>query len=133
VKTVPWSGTVAAPLPLRLAALVVVLAAGGLVPAALHAAPAAAEPSGSERNLSIPLQCRLGNGTWQPCQMDVMAVGSHWTLQVGDQRLEFRHDGRGGVTMQQGSGGWRTVSSRWEQPLDLCWDGVCARGAIPLD
>jgi hypothetical protein len=65
--------------------------------------------------------------------MEVQAVGSHWTLQVGDQRLEFRHDGRGGVTMQQGRGGWRTVSSRWEQPQDLCWDGVCARGAIPLD
>ena len=130
----------AAPLTLRLAsllhltALVVLLAAGGLVPASLRAAPAAPEPSGTERSLSIPLQCRLGNGTWQPCRMEVMAVGSHWTLQVGGQRLEFRHDGRGGVTMQQqGSGGWRSVSSRWEQPQDLCWDGVCARGAIPLD
>lgn len=123
----------AAPHPLRLAALVVLLAAGALVTAPLRAEPQGAEPSAPQRTLSIPLQCRLGNGSWQPCRMEVMAVGSHWTLEVGGQRLEFRHDGRGGVTMQQGSGGWRSVSSRWEQPLDLCWDGVCARGPIPLD
>ena len=82
MKTVPWSDTVAAPLPLRLAsllhltALVVLLAAGGLVPASLRAAPAAPEPSGTERSLSIPLQCRLGKGTGQPCRMEVMAVGA---------------------------------------------------------
>jgi hypothetical protein len=25
------------------------------------------------------------------------------------------------------------VSSRWEDRNSLCWDGVCARGDIPLD
>jgi hypothetical protein len=37
------------------------------------------------------------------------------------------------VTMRRDDGPWRQVSSRWEQPGDLCWDGLCARGPIPLD
>jgi len=66
--------------------------------------------------------------------MEVIQLGSHWVLQIGERRLEFRHDGRGAVTMQPGSGqAWRPVSSRWEGASDLCWDGVCTRGALPLD
>jgi hypothetical protein len=65
--------------------------------------------------------------------MEVVQMGSHWTLVVGEQRLEFRHDGRGAVTLHSGAGPWRMVTSRWEKQSDLCWDGICARGAIPLD
>ncbi|MFN5119379.1 MAG: hypothetical protein ACK5FE_02640 [Cyanobacteriota bacterium] len=86
----------------------------------------------------IQLQCRLAAGPWQPCRMEVEQVGSHWWLLVGKRRIEFRHDGMGTVTMQglpaPGSSfpGWRPVSSRWED-TSLCWDGICARGPIPLD
>ncbi|HYP04019.1 MAG TPA: hypothetical protein VER57_05660, partial [Cyanobium sp.] len=63
----------------------------------------------------------------------VQQVGSHWFLLVGEQRVEFRHDGTGAVRMQKNTGGWRPVSSRWNEDTSLCWDGVCARGDIPLD
>lgn len=65
--------------------------------------------------------------------MEVVIIGSQWALVVGRQRWEFRHDGRGSVTMQHGADSWRPVSSRWEDRNSLCWDGVCARGDIPLD
>ena len=35
--------------------------------------------------------------------------------------------------MLKPSGGWQPVNSRWVENKDLCWDGVCARGDIPLD
>lgn len=82
---------------------------------------------------SVPLQCRIAGTSWQPCRMDVDEVGVRWRLVIGRQRLEFRHDGRGGVTMQSGDGAWRAVSSRWQPEGELCWDGVCARGDLPLD
>ena len=82
---------------------------------------------------AIPLECRLEQGQWQACRMEVVAIGSKWALVVGAQRWEFRHDGRGIVTMKHGEGSWRPVSSRWEERNSLCWDGVCARGDIPLD
>jgi hypothetical protein len=81
----------------------------------------------------LPLECRLADGPWQACWMDVMEVGRHWALRIGPRRLEFRHDGRGGVSMQRDGGPWRPVTSRWQAPRDLCWDGLCARGEIPLD
>jgi hypothetical protein len=81
----------------------------------------------------IPLECRLGQGPWQACKMEVVAIGSQWALVVGAQRWEFRHDGHGSVTMQHGAGSWRAVRSRWDDQNSLCWDGVCARGDIPLD
>jgi hypothetical protein len=81
----------------------------------------------------ISLECRLDQGPWQNCRMQVQDIGAHWFLLVGGQRIEFRHDGRGSVTMQKASGGWRPVSSRWQEDTSLCWDGVCARGDIPLD
>jgi hypothetical protein len=65
--------------------------------------------------------------------MEVVEIGSQWALVVDGQRWEFRHDGQGSVTMQHGGGPWRPVSSRWVERDSLCWDGVCARGAIPLD
>jgi hypothetical protein len=82
---------------------------------------------------TIPLECRLEQGPWQACSMEVVAIGSQWALVVGSQRWEFRHDGRGSVTMQHGGESWRPVSSRWEDRTSLCWNGVCARGDIPLD
>lgn len=65
--------------------------------------------------------------------MDIRELGVQWALVIGDQRLEFRHDGRGEVTMQRQGGAWRSVSSRWAEDTSLCWDGVCAKGQIPLD
>lgn len=87
----------------------------------------------ADRRGTVALQCRLAGGAWQPCQMQVERVGSHWWLLIGGQRLEFRHDGRGQVTMQQGNGDWRQVDSSWGEDASLCWNGVCARGDIPLD
>jgi hypothetical protein len=81
----------------------------------------------------VSLECRLADGPWQACQMQVEQVGAHWYLIVGGQRIEFRHDGRGSVTMLKPSGGWQPVDSRWSPDTSLCWDGVCARGDIPLD
>ncbi len=81
----------------------------------------------------VSLQCRLADGPWQDCHMQVEELGLHWFLLVGGQRIEFRHDGRGKVTMLKPSGGWQPVNSRWVETTDLCWDGVCARGDIPLD
>jgi len=99
----------------------------------LAALQAQATPEASMPNLTIPLECRLGKGAWQPCQMEVLAIGQHWFLVVGSQRLEFRHDGRGSLTMHGSGESWQPVNSHWEKPQDLCWDGICARGAIPLD
>jgi hypothetical protein len=81
---------------------------------------------------AIPLECRLGDGPWQRCQMRVEEVGAHWFLLVGDRQIEFRHDGSGTVTMGEG-GQSRPVTSRWLEDRSLCWDGTCARGEIPLD
>lgn len=96
---------------------------------ALAWAPLAAHPLPG----LVPLQCRLANGPWQDCQMQVEQVGVHWFLLVGGQRIEFRHDGRGTVRMLQPSGDWQPVNSRWLENSNLCWDGICARGDLPLD
>ncbi|KEF43481.1 MAG: hypothetical protein ER33_01675 [Cyanobium sp. CACIAM 14] len=81
----------------------------------------------------ITLECRLADGPWQTCQMQVDQIGVHWFLLVAGERIEFRHNGRGSVTMLRPSGSWQPVSSRWEADTSLCWDGVCTRGDIPLD
>lgn len=60
-------------------------------------------------------------------------MGLHWVLRVGGQRFEFRHAGDGAVRMQRDSGPWQPVTARWQADASLCWDGVCARGPIPLD
>lgn len=101
-------------------------------PAAAQAA-LAAQGTGTDSPSSVPLQCRLHQGPWQQCRMDIQVLGLQWDLVIGDQRLEFRHDGRGTVTMQRPGGPKQSVSSRWAEDTSLCWDGVCAKGAIPLD
>lgn len=83
--------------------------------------------------LTVPLQCRLRTGPWQPCRMEIQAVGERWWLQIGSERIEFRHGGDGSVRMQRAGGAWQPVDSSWQKDSSLCWDGVCTRGAIPLD
>jgi hypothetical protein len=65
--------------------------------------------------------------------MRVERLGEHWWLELGGRLIEFRHDGHGGVTMRWSGGPWQPVNSRWQPDGCLCWDGICARGAIPLD
>ena len=65
--------------------------------------------------------------------MEVEDIGLHWVLRIGAQRIEFRHSGDGAVRMQKGSGSWQPVTATWQPDTSLCWDGVCARGDIPLD
>ena len=91
---------------------------------------------------SVPLRCRIGDGAWQGCAMEVDEPGAHWTLVVGKRRIGFRHDGSGTVRMQDperppqsgvyGSG-WIPVDTSWIAGPALCWNGVCAQGDIPLD
>lgn len=82
----------------------------------------------------VPLECRLGGGSWERCTMRIESVGLHWWIQAGPQAIEFRHDGRGGITMRDGTARqWRSVTASWSADASLCWDGVCARGPIPLD
>jgi hypothetical protein len=82
----------------------------------------------------VPLECRLGSGAWTRCTMRVESVGLHWWIQAGPKTVEFRHDGRGGIAMRQGKETqWQKVDASWSADAALCWDGVCARGAIPLD
>jgi len=83
--------------------------------------------------LLVPLQCRLAAGAWQNCTMRVDRLGEHWGLELGRRRIEFRHDGHGGMAMRWPGGPWQPVNSRWNSDGSLCWDGICARGAIPLD
>lgn len=84
--------------------------------------------------LRVPLECRLDSGAWSRCIMEVERLGEHWWICAGDQRIEFRHDGKGSITMQRGAGSpWQAVRASWSADATLCWDGVCARGAIPLD
>ena len=82
----------------------------------------------------VPLECRLDAGAWTHCTMKVERIGEHWWITSGDQRIEFRHDGRGKITMRrQRSSQWQAVQANWSADATLCWDGICARGEIPLD
>jgi hypothetical protein len=83
--------------------------------------------------LLVPLQCRLASGPWRNCNMRVDRLGEHWWLELGGQLIEFRHDGHGNPTMRWPGGHWRPVNSSWQSDGRLCWDGICVRGAIPLD
>lgn len=65
--------------------------------------------------------------------MEVERIGSRWWLVVGDQRIAFRHDGHGTVQMQRSGSPWQPVTAHWNADTSLCWDGVCARGDLPLD
>jgi len=81
----------------------------------------------------VELRCRMGNGPWRDCLMVVEQIGATWSLQVGSERIDFAHDGRGQVRMQRGRAAWIPVQSRWGKDATLCWDGICAKGEIPLD
>ena len=79
------------------------------------------------------VECRLEDGPWHPCVMTVQAVGERWQIDLDGLRVVFRHDGRGTVEMRRSSGPWQPVSGRWQEDHALCWDGICAKGAFPLD
>jgi hypothetical protein len=81
----------------------------------------------------VPLRCRLDQGPWKACVMTVTQVGQFWSLEVAGETFAFRHDGRGQVTMRRGQASPRVVNARWLADQTLCWDGVCAQGAMPLD
>ncbi|WP_233128471.1 MULTISPECIES: hypothetical protein [Synechococcales] len=92
--------------------------------------------------MAVPLRCRVGDGPWLGCAMEVEQLGASWTLVVGKRRIGFRHDGSGMVRMQnqirghqRGSSGgdWIAVETSWIAGPALCWNGVCAQGDIPLD
>jgi hypothetical protein len=101
-------------------ACVLSLGAGGLLPVRAEA-------------VQVPLRCRIQGGSWQPCRMTIERIGEHWWLEVGNERLEFRSDGRGQVTLNDGKGQARQVVPAWSEEQALCWDGVCALGSFPLD
>lgn len=92
-----------------------------------------ASPQARAQVQMATLQCRLAGGPWRPCQMEVQDVGVHWVLRIGEQRIEFRHSGDGAVRMQKEAGPWQSVTATWQADASLCWDGVCAKGDIPLD
>lgn len=110
-----------------------------LMALALLALSGAGQPSwahgaeGKDKPIRVPLRCQVDGGAWRDCQMVVDQVGVHWQLVLGNDRYGFQHDGRGLVRMRRGSGAWVTVQPRWTADASLCWDGLCAQGAIPLD
>lgn len=65
--------------------------------------------------------------------MTIVRLGEHWWLQVGGSRLEFRSDGRGQVSLRTPLGNSLAVQPVWGEDRALCWNGVCARGDMPLD
>ena len=83
--------------------------------------------------LQVPLDCRLGDAAWQPCTLTVERLGERWWLQVSQRRLEFSSDGRGTVTLREAGTSPRSVQPIWTAQNDLCWDGICTRGELPLD
>ncbi len=90
-------------------------------------------PAALAQGQAAALQCRLGGGPWQPCRMEMQDMGLHWVLRIGTQQIEFRHSGDGAVRMQKAGGPWQPVTATWQPDASLCWDGVCAKGDIPLD
>lgn len=93
----------------------------------------AATPPRAQGPVSAQLHCRLAAGPWRHCRMALDADGLGWQLQIGAEQIRFRHDGRGAVTMERSGQAWQPVEARWLSDASLCWDGVCARGQIPLD
>ena len=86
------------------------------------------------RAASPDLQCRQGLQGWMPCQLKQLRPGEHWFLSIGDERIEFRHDGSGRMRMRNGRREeWVSVEPRWSADQSLCWGDVCARGELPLD
>jgi len=80
------------------------------------------------------LECRRDGGHWQTCRMGVVRVGEEWWLDLADRRIRFLHDGSGRMRMKESNqSGWRQVQPRWIADRTLCWNGICARGDLPLD
>ena len=80
------------------------------------------------------LQCRRGEQQWTACRMRQPSPGEHWFLEMGRQRVEFRHDGSGRMRMRfSDDAPWIVVEPRWTSERNLCWGSVCARGDISLD
>lgn len=98
---------------------------------------ASQEPPGSNTRAgmaeAVLLQCRLDEGPWQDCQMRVLDLGLSWRLLVNGEQIGFQHDGKGNVQMQRARGSWVPVQAHWSAEAALCWNGVCARGDLPLD
>ena len=108
----------------RLPLLTGLLAAWALLPAQVSKA---AEP------FSLPLECQLDSAHWQPCTLTVGRLGEHWWLQVGGRRLDFHHDGRGQIKLQEAAREPQLVQPQWRSEQALCWGAICAKGALPLD
>jgi hypothetical protein len=87
----------------------------------------------ANEGLKVPLECQLDQGGWQPCTLTIEQLGEHWWLQIGAQRLDFRSDGRGSITLIEGGASPRAVQPMWTAQRALCWDGVCTKGDLPLD
>ncbi|QNI45407.1 putative conserved secreted protein [Synechococcus sp. WH 8101] len=84
--------------------------------------------------LVLELECRENGGRWQTCRMGVVKLGEEWWLDLAHQRIRFRHDGSGRMRMKGSRDpSWQSVQARWIAERTLCWDGVCARGDLPLD
>lgn len=92
-----------------------------------------AAPVRAQGPVPAQLHCRLATGPWQHCSMALDADGLGWELQIGREQIRFRHDGRGAVAMERSGQPWRAVQAHWLSDASLCWDGVCAKGQIPLD
>jgi hypothetical protein len=126
------------PVPIRpfhpvFLALCLVLGSGLVAPGVLAGQEGVG--GGSKPGLAEPveLQCRLGDGPWQNCQMRVVALGLSWQLLLDGEQIGFQHDGKGNVRMQRAKGSWEPVQANWNAEAALCWNGVCARGDLPLD
>jgi hypothetical protein len=122
------------PLGLRAGHGVIALSALALVAITTAGSPGWADGApGQEQSFSVPLHCQVDGGAWRNCQMVVEQVGALWQLVLGGERYGFQHDGRGVVRMRRGEGEWTAVQARWSADACLCWNGLCARGSIPLD
>jgi hypothetical protein len=86
-----------------------------------------------EEPFSLPLECQLESARWQPCTLTVERLGEHWWLQVGGRRLDFHHNGRGQIELQEAARETRLVQPHWRSEQALCWGAICAKGALPLD
>jgi len=114
--------------PFRIVALMVMLCSAG------WAFNAELARSRSQQVDTIPLECRLKNGAWRPCEMGITRIGQEWWIELDNQRIRFEHDGSGQVRMQPSSGAaWIPVDASWAAGQVLCWGNVCARGSLPLD